>query len=246
MKPMAGDANPGIEVATIKPSKPGEMAMFRVGGERLMISNVSLQNLIMFAYDIEPKQIVNGPSWFDSEMYDVQIKPDQPGAPSKGQWNDILRKLLADRFQLKFHLDQKVLPAYILTVAKGGPKMTKVSIEKADGFGGPEATRMRPGSIDAQALTMADFAHSLRSIFDRPVVDQTGLTGEWTFSLRWTPDETQVGMTRRASQPPSDDAADAPPPLFTAVQEQLGLKLESGKAQVPVFVIDNVAKPSAN
>lgn len=246
MKPMAANADPGIEVSTIKPSKAGERMMFRVGGDLLVISNVALENLIRFAYDVEPRQIVNGPSWISSEMYDVEVKPDQPGAPSKDQWNSILRKLLADRFQLRFHTDQKMLPAYILKVAKSGPKMTKVAIEKTDGAGGPESTRMRPGSIDAQALSMADFAHSLRSIFDRPVVDQTGLTGVWTFSLRWTPDEMQAGMAMRGPMPSSDDAADAPPPLFTAVQEQLGLKLESGKAQVPVFVIDNVAKPSAN
>jgi uncharacterized protein (TIGR03435 family) len=94
---------------------------------------------------------------------------------------------------------------------------------------------------------MADFAHTLRKIFDRPVVDQTGLSGQWTFSLKWTPDESQFGGTSmHGPQPPSDDPDDAPPPLFTALQEQLGLKLDSGKATVPVLVLDSVEKPSAN
>jgi uncharacterized protein (TIGR03435 family) len=105
---------------------------------------------------------------------------------------------------------------------------------------------LRPGTIDAQGLSMADFANTLRKIFDRPVVDQTGLAGQWTFSLKWMPDESQFGgMTMRGPRSPSDDLADAPP-LFTALQEQLGLKLESGKATVQVLVMDRVEKPSAN
>lgn len=248
MKPMAADANPGIEVATIKPSKPGAMMMkgIRVGGNRLTMSNMTLQDLIMFAYNLEPKQIVNAPSWYSSDTYDIEIQPDQPGAPSKEQWNSILQKLLADRFQLKKHTEQRELPAYILTVAKGGPKMTKSDVQALDGRGGPEGAMMRPGAFNAQAMSMADFANALRRIFDRPVVDQTGLTGLWDFSLKWTPDETQFAGMMKGPMPPSDDSADAPPPLFTALQEQLGLKLDSGKAQVPVLVFDSVEKPSAN
>jgi uncharacterized protein (TIGR03435 family) len=248
MKPMAADANPGIEVATIKPSKPGAMMMkgIRVGGNRLIMSNMTLQDLIMFAYDLEPKQIVNAPSWYSSDTYDIEIQPDQPGAPSKEQWNSILQKLLADRFQFKLHTEQRELPAYILTVAKGGPKMTKRSIQTLGGQGGQEATMLRPGTINAQALSMDDFAHTLRRILDRPVIDQTGLPGLWDLNLKWTPDESQFSGMMRGPQPPSDESADAPPPLFTAIQEQLGLKLDSGKAQVPVLVIDSVEKPSAN
>ncbi len=248
MKPMATDANPGIEVAVIKPSKPGAMMMkgFRVGGDRLIMSNVSLQDLIAFAYNLEPKQIVNAPSWFNSDTYDIEVQPDQPGAPSKEQWTSIVQKLLAERFQLKSHEEQRVLQAYILTVAKGGPKMTKSAVQALDGRGGPEGAMMRPGAFNAQAFSMADFAHTLRAIFDRPVVDQTGLSGLWDFNLKWTPDETQFGGMMKGPMPPSDDSADAPPPLYTALQEQLGLKLESGKAQVPVLVIDQVEHPSPN
>lgn len=246
MKPMAADANPGIEVATIKPSKPGAMTMkgLRIGGDRLIMSDVSLQDMLAFAYNLEPKQIVNAPSWFNSDTYDIEVQPDQPGAPNKDQWTGILQKLLANRFQLKQHTEQRVLPAYILTVAKGGPKM--IAVQKTEGRGGPEETRLRAGTIDARALSMADFAQTLRKIFDRPVVDQTGLSGFWTFSLKWTPDESQAGMTMRDPRPPSDEPADAPPPLFTALQEQLGLKLGSGKATVPVLVLDGVERPSAN
>ena len=100
--------------------------------------------------------------------------------------------------------------------------------------------------FNAQAMSMTDFARALRTILDRPVVDQTGLIGLWDFNLKWTPDETQFGGMMKGPMPPSDDSADAPPPLYTALQEQLGLKLDSGKAQVPVLVFDSVEKPSAN
>jgi uncharacterized protein (TIGR03435 family) len=246
MKPMAADANPGIEVATIKPSKPGAMMMkgFRVGGDRMNMSNVSLQDLIMFAYDLEPNQVVNAPSWSNSDTYDIELQPDQPGAPSKDQWGTVIQKLLADRFQIKSHMEQRVLPAYVLTVAKGGPKMTKSAMQALDGPGGPEAALMRPGAFNAQSMSMADFSHSLRRILDRPVVDQTGLSGLWDVNLKWTPDESQFGGMMR--MPPPADSAEAPPPLFTAIQEQIGLKLDAGKAQVDVLVIDHVEQPSAN
>lgn len=247
MKPMAADANPGIEVASIKPTNPGAMMnkRIRVAGNRLVMSNMTLQDLLMFAYNLEPKQIVNAPSWFNSDTYDIEIQPDQPGAPSKAQWNSIMQKLLADRFQLKHHMEQRELTAYIVTVAKGGPKMTRSAIQTTGGQGGPEAAMIGPGSINAQAVSMADFAHTLRNILDLPVIDQTGLSGQWDLTLKWTPDETQLGGMMRGPQPPSDDA-DAPPPLLIALQEQLGLKLDSGKAQVPVLVLDSVEKPSAN
>jgi uncharacterized protein (TIGR03435 family) len=102
------------------------------------------------------------------------------------------------------------------------------------------------GDLNVRNATMRDFAHLMQSaVLDRPVVDQTGLAGKWDFQLKWTPDDSQSsGMGMRP--PPPSEAADAPPPLITAIQEQLGLKLESGKAQVDVMVIDHVEHPSAN
>jgi uncharacterized protein (TIGR03435 family) len=107
-------------------------------------------------------------------------------------------------------------------------------------------SRAQAPSPAVRNATMGDFAHLMQSaVLDRPVVDQTGLAGKWDFQLKWTPDDSQFsGMGMRP--PPPSEAADAPPPLFTAIQEQLGLKLESGKAQVDVMVIDHVEHPSAN
>jgi uncharacterized protein (TIGR03435 family) len=155
----------------------------------------------------------------------------------------MFQKLLADRFQLKFHRDTKELSAYVLTVAKSGPKMTK---SDADANALPALFFRALGALTVQNATMDDFAHLMQSaVLDRPVVDQTGLPGKWNFLLKWTPDESQFGGMGVKVPPPSD-AIDAPPPLFTAIQEQIGLKLDAGKAQVGVLVLDHVEKPSAN
>jgi uncharacterized protein (TIGR03435 family) len=136
-----------------------------------------------------------------------------------------------------------VLPAYVLTVGKTEPKMTS---DDTNPNGLPALFFRQLGDLNARNATMRDFAHLMQSaVLDRPVVDQTGLAGKWDFQLKWTPDDSQFsGMGMRP--PPPSEAADAPPPLITAIQEQLGLKLDSGKAQVDVMVIDHVEHPSAN
>jgi uncharacterized protein (TIGR03435 family) len=152
----------------------------------------------------------------------------------------MVRKLLADRFALKFHQESKNMPAYVLTVAKSGPKMTKSDATS------PGLFFRQLGVLTVRGATMQDFANLMQSaVLDRPVVDQTGLQGRWDFLLKWTPDESQFGGLG-AKVPPPSDAADAPPPLSTAIQEQIGLKLEARKAPVPVLVIDHVEPPSPN
>jgi uncharacterized protein (TIGR03435 family) len=244
MAPMAADANPNFEVATVKPSKPDQPGkMFRVNGDRFSTMNTTLNDLVMFAYGLQQKQIVGAPSWMDTEKFDIQGQPDLPGAPSKDQWTAMLKKLLADRFQLKFHKETRELPAYVLGVAKSGTKMTK---SDADAGAGPRQFFQQLGVLNVQNASMSDFAKLMQSaVLDRPVVDQTGLPGKWNFLLKWTPDESQFGGMGMKVPPPSD-AIDAPPPLFTAIQDQIGLKLDSGKAQVEVLVLDHVEQPSAN
>jgi uncharacterized protein (TIGR03435 family) len=150
---------------------------------------------------------------------------------------------MADRFQLTFHHEKKELSVYALVVAKGGPKITK-----SDGNpNGPPALLFRGlGKLPARNTTMADFASVMqRAVLDRPVVDQTGIEGRYDFVLDWTPDETQFASL--GGVPPGlGDKADAPPDLFTAIQQQAGLKLEPTKALVDVMVVDKVEKSSAN
>ena len=243
-KPMAADADPSLEVATIKPSqpdRPGRAFLWR--GNRFTTINTTLMALIGFAYDVQEKQVIGGQDWMSSEKFDIEGKPDTPGTPSREQLRTMVKKLLADRFQLKFHNEKKELPAYVLTAGKTDPKMTK---DDTNPNGLPALFFRQLGDLNVRNATMEDFAHLMQSaVLDRPVVDHTGLAGKWDFQLKWTPDDSQFsGMGMRP--PPPSEAADAPPPLFTAIQEQLGLKLESGKAQVDVMVIDHVDHPSAN
>jgi uncharacterized protein (TIGR03435 family) len=242
--PMAADANPSFEVSTIKPSKPDQPGKaFLVRGTKFLTINTTLNDLITFAYGVQQKQVVDAAPWADTDKWDIEAQPDVPGTPNKKQLATMVQKLLADRFQLKFHNDKKELSAYVLTVAKGGQKMTAGSTDPNQL---PGLFFRQLGVLTVQNATMGDFAELMQTaVLDRPVVDQTGLQGKWNFLLKWTPDESQFGGMGVKVPPPSD-AADAPPPLFTAIQEQIGLKLDAGKAQVPVLVIDKAEKPSAN
>ncbi len=245
LPPMAADANPSFEVATIKPSQPDRLGKgFGVQGSHFRTINTTLADLIKFAYSVQDKQIIGAPSWVETDKWDIEAQPDAPGAPNKNQVSMMVQKLLADRFQLKFHKETKELSAYVLSTAKSGPKMTKSDSEQPL----PELffTNLSPATLTVRNATMDDVCQLFQSaVLDRPVVDQTGITGKWNFLLKWTADESQFsGMGVKA--PPPSDAAVAPPPLFTAIQEQIGLKLDAGKAHVPVLVIDKAEKPSAN
>jgi uncharacterized protein (TIGR03435 family) len=242
-KPMAADANPVFEVATIKPSRPELQGKgFRVQGRRFSTLNTSLSDLVTFAYGLHPRQITGGPGWLETEKYDLGAEPDGEGQPNDRQWKTMLQKLLADRFKLTFHRDTKELSVYAIVVGKGGPKLMKT---EGDPNGLPGLFFGGLGVLPARNATMADFAGVMQSaVLDRPVVDHTGLQGRYDFLLKWTPDEFQFGGLGIKVPPPSDNAA--APDLFTAFQEQLGLKLESTKAPVEILVIDHVEKPSEN
>lgn len=244
-KPMSADANPAFEVATIKPSKPGTPGRaFSVRGREFSTFNTTVSDMMVFAYGVHARQIVGGPAWLETDKYDLVARPDGEGQPNDKQWKTMIQKLLADRCQLTFHRDKKELSVYALVVAKGGPKLTK---SDGDPNGLPGMFFAGLGNLPARNATMADFAGLMQSaVLNRPVVDQTGLQGRFDFTLKWTPDEFQfAGFGPRAAAS-AGDTADAPPDLFTAVQQQLGLKLESTKAPAEVLVIDRVEKPSEN
>jgi uncharacterized protein (TIGR03435 family) len=243
-KPMAADASPTFEVATIKPSDPNRPGKaFTVRGRQFATVNTTLGDIITFAYGIHAKQITGGPAWLETEKYDLSAQPDGEGQPSERQWKIMIQKLLAERFKLAFHRDKKELSVYAITVGKNGPKLTK---SEGNPNGLPGLFFRGLGNLPVTNATMADFAGVMQTaVLDRPVVDQTGLAGRWDFTLKWTPDEFQfAGLGVRV--PPPTNAADAPPDLFTAIQEQLGLKLDSTKAPAEVFVVDRVEKPSEN
>jgi uncharacterized protein (TIGR03435 family) len=243
LKPMAADASPVFEVATIKPSKPDAQGRgFQVRGRHFSTFNTSVSNIITFAYGIQARQITGGPAWLETEKYDLSAQPDGEGQPSDRQWKMMVQKLLADRFKLAFHREKKELSVYAIVVGKTGPKLTK---SEGDPNGPPGLFFRGLGVLPARNATMVDFAGVMQSaVLDRPVVDQTGLPGRYDFLLTWTPDEFQFRDLGVKIPPPADNAA--APDLFTAIQQQLGLKLESTKAPAEIFVVDRVEKPSEN
>jgi uncharacterized protein (TIGR03435 family) len=243
-KPMAADANPSFEVATIKLSKPDAQGKgIGVNGHQISTRNTSVTDLITFAYGIHARQVAGGPSWLETEKYDVLAEPDAEGAPNDRQVKMMFQKMLADRFKLTFHRDKKELTVYTIVVAKGGPKLTNST---GDPSGLPTLGLRGLGKVFTRNASMADFAALMQTTaLDRPVVDQTGLTGKYDFTLDWTPDESQFGG-RGGQAPPPADNSDVPPDLYTAIQQQLGLKMESTKAPVEVLIIDKVEKPSEN
>jgi uncharacterized protein (TIGR03435 family) len=245
-KPMAADANLSFEVATIKPSNPetpGQSILVgRGGGNLFTTTNTTLNDLMTFAYGVHVTQILSGPSWLASERFDVMGKPEQAGIPNATQLRTMVRKLLVERFSLAFHNEKRELSAYTITVAKNGPKLAKnESGGILPGFGG-----RGPGAIGVRNTTMAEFADFLQArVLERPVVDQTGLSGRFDFTLEWRPETLQSAATGpNAPQLPPE--VESRPNLFTAIQEQIGLKLEAGRVPVDVFVIDRVQKPSEN
>jgi len=245
-KPMA-NPNPSFEVATIKPARPeGRFSLLVNRSGMMNTTSTSLSDLIKFAYGVHPKQITSGPSWLETEKYDVSAKPDTEGIPNGDQLKLMVQKLLTERFQLTFHRDKKELSVYAITVTKTGAKLSKNETGGIlPGFGGP------PRNFNVRNATMAEFAGVLQAnILDRPVVDQTELgSTRYDFILKWTPDPSQGqigGPGPGPNGPPAAPDPDAPPDLFTAFQQQLGLKLESTKAPVDVLVIDKVEKPSEN
>jgi uncharacterized protein (TIGR03435 family) len=232
-----------FEIATIKPSQDVGVHLYLDPSGVFHPTGPSSGDLIKLAYDVHAHQIIGGPSWLDREKYDLFAKPDKHGKPSLAQLKVMLQKLLADRFQLALHREERELSVYAIKVAKSGAKLTRNDSDSngTPSFGaGPRVVTMTNG-------TMADLANGLQrsgNILERPVVDQTGLgSARFDLIVKWTPLNAQP---RAGAAEPGADNADPTPDLFTAFQQRLGLKLESAKALMEVLVIDHVEKPSEN
>ena len=245
---MAADAKPLFDVASIKPSDPNSRGQAinvgRGGGNAFSTLNTPLSELVKFAYGIHGKQVTGGPSWFESDKFDILAKPDTPGVPNVTQLRSMVQKLLAERFGLEFHREKKELSAYVITVDKGGLKITKVEGNRGNlpGFGS-----RGPGAIGVRNSTMSEFAGFLQArLLERPVVDQTGLTDRYDFTVEFKPDPPPPAANGEPNPPPLPQNIEDRPDLLTAMRQQLGLKIESGKAPVEVLVIDKVTKPTAN
>jgi uncharacterized protein (TIGR03435 family) len=245
-KLMPADADPSFEVATIKPNDTGanQMQGLTLNGRNFQTRASSLVDLIAFAYEVQAEQIVGGPDWMNKDRYDIAAVPDVEGAPNPQQVRTMIKKLLTDRFQLKFHKDTRELSAFVITVGKGGEKLTPTQLNgPLPGIG------IRPATggltVTVRNGTIHDFTGFLQTlVLDRPVVDRTELKGKYDFSLTFLPDETQ--FNGHSPVPKPADGVEPAPALTDAMLAQLGLKLSTEKTAVDVIAIDHVEKPSPN
>jgi uncharacterized protein (TIGR03435 family) len=243
-----------FEVASIKPSAPGEQGiLYHYPGARLRTTGMTVKYLIEYAYSVTDRQLLGGPDWLDTARFDIDAKPEtapadkpDPGEPENNERiRNMLRALLADRFHLQIRSEQKELPVYALVVAPGGPKMTKNTDEPYT------MTNRTNGVVRAMGqakwgftkTTMSQLAADLSgqvaaADLERQVIDKTNLSGEYDFILKWL---TAANEMKAAADPKFGG-----PSIFTAIQEQLGLKLQPDKAPVEVMVIDHLEQPSAN
>jgi uncharacterized protein (TIGR03435 family) len=232
-----------FEVASIKLSQPvsaeRQISGFQTpGGGRLNTSATSLRMLITFAYNVKDFQLSGGPGWANSEMYDIVAKADGNATPP--QLRLMLQTLLKDRFKLALRHETKDAPIYELVVAKGGSKIQEDTASARARLG-----MTGPGKLIAQKASLAMFAPVLGTLAGRPVVDKTGLASTYTFNLEWTPAVGEGGLTGPGGPDvaPPDSSG---PSLFTALQEQLGLRLQSAKGPIESLVIEGAEKPSEN
>ncbi len=234
-----------FEVATIKPvehdPKGGRYIVIQ-GNNRFVAKDYTLKLLIAAAYELSPIEVSGGPSWLESDHFDIVAVTPGDLRPTHAEQMAMLRNLLSDRFKLTFHRETKEFSIYELAVAKSGSKLKPSALPPDD----PPQTisTVYPHRIlmPARNVSMGDFVSVLqRAVLDRPVVDKTALAGKFDFDLEWAPDETQFGGDVPAAP---EDAPSAP--LFTAIQQQLGLKLTATRGPVQALVVDKVDHPSAN
>jgi uncharacterized protein (TIGR03435 family) len=246
-KLMAADADPSFEAATIKPNVSGGTGMEQlvIDGQHFAVQNGSLSDLIAYAYNVQMRQIVGGPEWKDKERYDITATIAQEGVPSPQQLRTMIRKLLAERFKLTLHHDKREMAAYVLTVGAGGPKLAA-----AQETGPLPGIGFKPGTggvmLAVQNGTLTDFTGFLQTIvLDRPVVDRTGITGRFDFTVTFTPDGSEFNG-HPPKQPPLPKTVEAAPSLIDALSQQLGLTMSAEKTTVDVIAVDRAEKPGAN
>jgi len=239
-----------FEVASIKPNNSGDArtSMMPYPEGRLTVENNSLKQLVRSAFGVKDFQLTGGPKWFDADRYDIVAKAEGPA--TREQLMRMLQSLLVERFKLSFHRETKQMPVFNLVVAKRGQLGPNLATHIA-GTGTPRSFPIHgpPGHMDGSDATMPQLAASLSGTTgDRLVLDRTGLTGSYDFTLVWTPEQLPLppGVPPEVLENlPNRPSADGPS-LSTALQEQLGLKLESGRGPVEIIVIDGAERPSEN
>jgi uncharacterized protein (TIGR03435 family) len=221
---------PAFEVASIRRNQTGSLNAnaARVAGDRYRAENVSLISLLRVAYAVQEFQIADYPAWANVDRFDIDAKMDAGANPR--DWPLMLQRLLADRFKLALHRESRQGPIYTLVVGGNGPRLSAAEPSKRSGPGGDFSAS--PTQIIGTGVSMVEFAMRLSRSIGVTVVDGTGLTGAFDLKLTWPMDDRFVGR-----------GASANPTIFTAIQEQLGLRLQAGRGPVETLVIDRAERP---
>jgi uncharacterized protein (TIGR03435 family) len=239
---------PQFDAASVKPSSPGDIrgSTFEfIPGGGLRITNGTLRGILETAYSVRDFQIVGGPGWLNSDQWEIYARSN-PGGPSDiAETRRKLQALLAQRFQLKAHREIRELPIYALVVAKGGSKLATVPSQNAEGS--VAGIHAECGRMTGTMTSIKNLTVYLERQVRRPVVDRTGLTGRYDFQLDWESDAGPCAASAvdGAARGAGGDSSDGPS-LFTALQEKLGLKLESTRGPVEVIVVDRADKADDN
>ena len=227
-----------FEVASIKPADPNARGSSSHTDRRFMtIKNWTLKRLVQRAFGVEDYQVTGGPNWLDTYRFDINAKVDEAEPELKGKEGQdrikaMLESLLGERFEFQFHRETKQLPIYNLETAKSGFKLTAAKDT------GSSSTNSNNGRLTCKGVSMPAFAVFLSGNMERPVLDATGVLGVFDFKLEWSTQDVA------AKAPDANELAG--PSIFTALQEQLGLKLESTKGPVEIIVVDHAEKPTEN
>jgi uncharacterized protein (TIGR03435 family) len=241
-----------FEVATIKLVNPEDRIAGRYirmqSAHQFLVKNTTVSGMIAAAFDLNQNMILGGPKWVAEDRYDIVAVTPGEELPILDDQMRMLRQLLTDRFRLTYHLEKKIQPIYILSLAKGGLKLdrSKAQPDQSPALT-PTLVPATSGGIDHVSIpgrnaTVRQLASMLqRAVLDRPVVDDTGIDGRYDFDLEWTPDEWQFGGTL-----PVAASNSGKPGLYTAIEQQLGLKLTSTKGDAETLVIDGLDRPSEN
>jgi uncharacterized protein (TIGR03435 family) len=252
-----------FEVASVRPNRSGETRL-SFGGPpgRYEIVNAPLRTIVRVAHQVQDYQIVEAPGWIADERFDILATTP---ATSPAERAEMLRNLLADRFSLRTHSERRDMPIFEMVLARSdgrlGPSARATDVncaERAAGRSGgvppppPPGVpldrplcglMLRPGALMAGAMTMGEFARALAPQVNRFVADRTGITGFFDFDVQFTPDQTTPAPPGASPLPPIDSAG---PSLFTALQEQLGIRLNATRGAVEVLVIDAISRPTAD
>jgi uncharacterized protein (TIGR03435 family) len=262
----ADSAGPPFEVASVKPNRSGEPRLLSIGlqpGGRFTARNASLRELVAAAYGdggrgLQAYRIVGGPDWVNTDRFDVEARAD---GEARKRMFFTLRTLLRERFKLAVHVETRQLPTYVVVLAREdgrvGPQLRSAAIDCAalrksgqpppapeDGKAPPCALSMAPGLLRGGGLSSAEIVLALSPLLDRFVVDRTGLAGAFDFELRWTSTDQPTPVGSLPERPPAIEGQDAGSSLFTALREQLGLRLDSQRGPVDVIVIDSADRPT--